>query len=208
MCPPFLVILQKKKVSIKSIEDFIEVVPTPLKPTAGRILIAVPFFNDDFFNRSVVLLTDYDDKNCVGLILNKPTMHNINHVITDMKLTDLVFAGGPVMHNIAFGIHNFDRCKNATMILPNVYVGYDDTLISLMEFKAIATLKYKFFIGYSGWSPKQLENELHKKMWVVSTADEKLILETPPEQIWEIAVKQLGEDYSHWLQIPENIDEN
>jgi putative transcriptional regulator len=198
----------QKKVKIKTIEDFIEVVPTPLKPTAGRILIAVPFFNDQFFNRSVVLLTDYDEKNCVGLILNKPTVHHINHLITDMKLTDFVFVGGPVMHHIAFGIHNFDRCKNASMILPNVYVGYDDTLISLMEYKAIDTLKYKFFVGYSGWSPHQLESELQKKMWVVSMADEKLILDTPSDQIWEIAVKQLGEEYAHWLLIPENIDEN
>ncbi len=198
----------KKKVKVNTVKDFIEVIPTPLKPKSGRILIAVPFFNDLFFNRSVVLLTDYDEKSCVGLIINKPTTHNINHVITDMKLTDLVFAGGPVMHHIAFGVHNFDRCKNATMILPNVYVGYDDTLISLLEYKAIETLKYKFFIGYSGWSPKQLEDELRKKMWVVSTADEKLILDTPSELIWENAVKQLGEEYAHWLLIPENFEEN
>jgi putative AlgH/UPF0301 family transcriptional regulator len=42
----------------------------------------------------------------------------------------------------------------------------------------------------------------------VSNADEKLLLETPAEHIWENAVKELGEDYVHWLKIPEHISDN
>lgn len=141
-------------------------------------------------------------------MINKPTTFPISKIISDVKLADNIFAGGPVLHEVAFAVHNFDRCKNASLLLPNVYVGYDDTLISLMEYKAIETLRFKFFIGYSGWAPSQLEEEIFNKMWVVSNADEKLILDTPPDQIWENAVQQLGEEYAHWLLIPENIEDN
>ena len=50
-------------------EKLLDVKPTLLAPTAGRILISVPFYNDPFFNRTVVMLTDYDEKGAAGLIL-------------------------------------------------------------------------------------------------------------------------------------------
>jgi len=199
---------KKKKVSIQNIEEFLDVKATPLKPLAGRILISVPFFNDPFFNRSVVFLIEYDEENCVGLIVNQPINYKVNQVIKDINLDDIVYAGGPVMHNSAFAIHNYPLCDSCTPIINDIYVGYDDHFISFIENKLDSNIKYKFFIGYSGWSPNQLEEELKHKMWVVSHADEKLLLETPAELIWENAVKALGEDYVHWLKIPEHISDN
>lgn len=200
--------MQEKKVNIHNIEDFLQVKPTPLKPAAGRILISVPFYNDPFFNRSVVFLIENDEQNCVGLIINQPIKFKINEVIKDINLEDNIYAGGPVMHESAFAFHNYPLCDSCDSILPNIYVGYDDEFISFLEKNPDSPVKFKFFVGYAGWAPHQLENELQNKMWIVSTADEQLLLDTPAENIWEKAVRALGEEYLHWLKMPVHISDN
>lgn len=190
------------------VKEYLDVKATPLKPDAGRILISVPFFNDPFFNRTVVLLIECTENNCVGLIINQPIKFKINQIIKGINIDDYIFAGGPVMHNNAFGIHNYSLCKDKSTILPNVYLGYDEILLDKLEKQSDPHIKFKFFIGYSGWAPNQLEEEIHHKMWVVSTADEQLILHTPADLIWENAVKELGDEYLHWLQIPVHLSDN
>ena len=181
---------------------------TLLKPTAGRILISVPYYNDPFFNRSVVLLIEKNEKSCVGLILNQELDCTVQQAVSGVRIDMPVFAGGPVMFHTAFALHNFDNCKQSEEILPHVYTGYDNILLAIFEHNAIPKMDYKFFIGYSGWSPEQLENEISKKMWVVAEGSEELVLKTPTQKIWESAVKSLGKEYSHWLEVPRNIHDN
>ena len=182
--------------------------PTLLKPTTGRILISVPFYNDLFFNHSVVFLIDKDENNCVGLIINQELDCTVRQAITGIKLDMPVYAGGPVMHNSAFALHNFENCKLSQEIIPHVFTGYDDIPLAIFEHNAIPKMDFKFFIGYSGWSQGQLEDEIKRKMWVVAEGNEELILKTPTHKIWGKAVQSLGKDYAHWLQVPKNIHDN
>jgi putative transcriptional regulator len=132
----------------------------------------------------------------------------VRQAVTGVKIDMPVFAGGPVMHHAAFALHNFNSCHQSEEILPNVYTGYDDILLAIFEHTKIPKMDYKFFIGYSGWSPGQLEDEIKRKMWVVAEGDEELVLRTSTPKIWEKAVKRLGKDYFHWLQTPHNIHDN
>lgn len=193
---------------MNTIEEYLKISPSPLKLAEGRILISVPFYNDPAFNRSVVLLVEHNRKGSVGLILNQQSSTPVRKVVKDIFTDDPIYCGGPVMHNNAFAIHNFANSKSATQVAPNVYLGYDEIFLSIVEHKAIKELKYKFFVGYSGWSAGQLEEELESKMWVVGHGSEKLLLDTPADQIWEQAVKELGEDYHHWLHFPTHICDN
>ncbi|MBO2526137.1 MAG: YqgE/AlgH family protein [Bacteroidales bacterium] len=189
-------------------DDFFDVKPTEFSLTAGRILISVPFYNDPFFNRTVVLLTDYDKKSCAGLVLNKSSKLSVRKVISEIKVDDKLYIGGPVMPDGIFCIHNFENSKAAAKLLPGIYVGSDEVTISLIEHKAIPTMKYRFFVGYSGWSPGQLEGELSKNMWVIGAATPELVFDTPCNKIWETAVRNLGNDYLHWLKLPRVIASN
>lgn len=189
-------------------EEFFNIKPTDFDLTSGRILISVPFFNDAFFNRSVVLLIDYDEVSCAGLVLNKASFLSIRKVVTDIKLDDRIHAGGPVMPDGVFCLHNFSSSKAATKLIPGIFVGYDEVLLSLMEHKAIPQLKYKFFVGYAGWSPGQLESEIKKGMWVIGAATPELVFDTPPNKIWETAVRNLGKEYLHWLKLPRTFGSN
>lgn len=189
-------------------EKILHVEPTLLQPTAGRLLISVPFYNDPFFNRTVVLLIDYDKDSCVGLILNKDAGCSVNKIVPDLKIDTPLNIGGPVFHDQVFAIHNHAACAHAEELTPGVFVGYDDIFLALAEYKASATLKYKFFLGYSGWAPGQLEDEISRNMWVISNAQPDIIFDTPNDKIWKRAVQNLGPSYQHWLEIPELISSN
>lgn len=189
-------------------EDFFDVKPTEFSLSAGRILISVPFYNDPFFNRTVVLLTDYDETSCAGLVLNKPSRLSVRKLVSSIKVDDKMFIGGPVLPDGVFCVHNFENSKTANKLLPGIFIGSDEVLISLIEHKAIPTMKYRFYVGYAGWSPGQLESELSKKMWVIGAVTPELIFDTPSNKIWETAVRTLGKDYLHWLKLPRVISNN
>ncbi|MCL1849928.1 MAG: YqgE/AlgH family protein [Bacteroidetes bacterium] len=188
--------------------SLLQVKPTLLKPVTGRVLVSVPYYNDPFFNHSVVLIIERDEENCVGLIINQELNCTVRQAVSGVKIDMPVFAGGPVMHQAAFALHNFENCKESEEILPNVYTGYDEILLAIFEYNAIPKMDFKFFIGYSGWSPGQLEDEIKRKMWVVAEGSEELVLKTPTPKIWEKAVKSLGKEYAHWLEVPKNILDN
>ncbi len=189
-------------------DDLLHIEPTALAPEAGRLLISTPYFNDPFFNHSVVLLTDYEEEHTAGLIINRPLPHTVYDVVNEIRVDDPIFFGGPVLAEAVFLLHSFDACPEATRLLPGVYVGYNPVLIAVIEQHAIANLKSKFLLGYAGWSPGQLEDEIQRKMWVVAPATKSLVFDTPPQDIWTRAVTRLGKSYDHWLKIPKNIGYN
>ena len=188
--------------------DLLHIEPTGLAPEAGRLLVSTPYFNDPFFNHSVVLLTDYEVEHTAGLIINRPLPHTVHEVVNDIKVDDSIFFGGPVLTEAVFLLHSFDSCPEATRLLPGVYVGYNQVLIALIEQNAIPNLKHRFLLGYAGWSPGQLEDELERNMWVVAPASHALVFDTPAEDIWTRVVHRLGPGYEHWLKIPKNIAYN
>jgi putative transcriptional regulator len=49
-------------------------------------------------------------------------------------------------------------------------------------------------VGYSGWGAGQLEQELEASAWLISEIDRDLIFNTPPERMWETAIRRLGAD--------------
>jgi putative transcriptional regulator len=52
----------------------------------------------------------------------------------------------------------------------------------------------RLIVGYSGWGPGQLEAELAESAWLLSDVDRDLIFNTPPERMWETAIRRLGAD--------------
>ena len=51
--------------------------------------------------------------------------------------------------------------------------------------KKLNSNNIRFFVGYSGWSPNQLENELKVNSWIVTKTDSEMLLEESPENIWK-----------------------
>ena len=188
--------------------DLLHIEPTGLAPEAGRLLVSTPYFNDPFFNHSVVLLTDYEEEHTAGLIINRQLPHSVYDVVNEIRVDDPIYFGGPVLPEAVFLLHCFDSCPEATRLLPGVSVGYNPVLIAVLEQHAIPNLKSKFLLGYAGWSPGQLEDELERNMWVIAPATQSLVFDTPADEIWTRTVRRLGPHYEHWLRIPKNIAYN
>ena len=178
---------------------------TQLKPGNGKVLIAAPFLNDFYFGRSVVLLADHTHEGSFGIVMNKPLDLRFNDIIEEFPAVDAgVFIGGPVKPDSLFFVHTLgDAIPQSVRILDGLFWGgdIDDIRTGIRENK-IASSQIRFFLGYSGWGPKQLDKEMTAHSWVVSKAKSPELLNADPVQLWKKMVKGLGSEYAEWLSYP------
>ena len=169
------------------------------------LLIAMPRLTDPNFDRSVILVVNHSPEGALGIVLNRPT---------DVRLGDLAIAnceihegladatvwyGGPCEPERIWLLHQKGRALGPEEML----LGDDLVLGSSLEWiqnkKGPSPLQLgecKFFSGYAGWVPEQLDQEIQSSAWLTAPMVPQLILSTPPEKIWELAVRGLGFDPS------------
>lgn len=180
---------------------------TTLQPAAGRVLIAEPFLQGPYFGRSIVLITEHNDKGTVGFVLNKSTELYPDEVIEDLlSFEGELFVGGPVSSNTLSFLHTLGPVvPGAVQVTSKVYWGGDFEYLKRMINEGEASSRsVKFFAGYSGWAPGQLEGEIAENSWVVSTLDDELIMTRDVENNWEKAMKRMGDIYKTWTNFPRN----
>ena len=173
----------------------------------GRVLISEPFLNDTYFRRSVVLLTEHTDEGSVGFVLNKPVDLSVNDVLSDFPEIDTeVSIGGPVNTNTIHYIHTIGEIiPNSVKVLDNLYWGGDfEVLKEMIRANKISESEIRFFLGYAGWSPKQLENELSENAWLVSEMNTEQIMCSPGDNLWKDILEESGDKYKTWVNFPEN----
>ncbi len=196
--------------------DFFKIQTNNIEPKKGRVLIADPFASDFFFTRSVVLLTEYSPtEGAMGFILNKPMKRPElpSEVFEEFENKPLprVYYGGPVGTNQMFYIHKLPPSilKGSMEILPGLYWGGDfNELIHFIREGAVDLNDVKFFVGYSGWAPRQLEdNEIKRNYWVIAdtTAEEVL---GDHKDLWKRKLHQLGPRYALWTHYSKNPELN
>lgn len=179
-----------------------------VKPKKGILLIAEPTLTGDVsFNRSVVLLAEHNDEGSVGFILNKPLEYSISDLITEIIVPLQVFNGGPVEQDNLYFIHKVpELIDNSVEISDGIYWGGDfDMTIELINQGVITENDIRFFLGYSGWSSLQLDEELLSKSWiVVPNQYESDIIQKSTKAFWKEHMIELGGDYLLWSNAPEN----
>lgn len=193
------------------IDNIIKIRTNDIKPQKGRILISEPFLMDYFFKRSVVLLAEHNEEGSFGVIVNKPIKARFNEVVKHFPEFDTeVFLGGPVQGDSLFYLHTLgDEIPDSTKIIEGVYWGGDlETVSEMITIGKLRPEDIRFFIGYSGWAPKQLEDELERNSWVVSNINAGQLLSGNPSNLWEESLGLLGGDYSYWTNFPDDPADN
>jgi len=192
------------------INKILEIRPNNIKPAQGKVLIAEPFTNDYYFKRSVVLLADHNDEGSFGMVFNKPLYINLNELIKDFPKIDApLYLGGPVKTDSLFYIHKFPEITNCTKIDDGLYWGGDIEIVKdMIDANKFNSNNIRFFVGYAGWSPKQLDEELRANSWVVTRVKTDILLDESPTTIWNKIVLDMGEDYAHWVNFPVNPSMN
>ncbi|UIR57592.1 YqgE/AlgH family protein [Sphingobacterium sp. SRCM116780] len=184
-----------------------------LDPQTGCLLISEPFMLDPHFERSVILLCDHDQKEgTLGFILNQKVVGTVGDLIKEISGCSFpLHIGGPVAQNELFFIHaRFDLLLSGEEIRENIYFGGDaELLFSLINENKIKEEDIKFFIGYSGWQPDQLDKEIKENSWAVQNKfHSSLVFENDTELLWKQSVISLGAKYAHVANFPKSPNLN
>lgn len=171
--------------------------PTPL---TNQLLIAMPSLRDPNFARGVTFLCQHGEDGAMGLMINRLSEYRLGDVLAQMnmhsEIPDVVDApvliGGPVQPERGFVLHTpSGEWESSFRISERVSVTTSrDILVAIAAGNgprhAVVAL------GYSGWSPGQLEQELVENHWLTAPASEQVLFETPLDQRWEAAAHLVG----------------
>lgn len=180
---------------------------TTLKPTKGKLLIAEPsILSDSSFNRSVVLLTEHNEGGSVGFIFNKPSPYTISDLIPDIDSTLKVYFGGPVSEDNLYFVHKVpELIPDSIEIADGIFWGGDFRAIqSLLKDEILSKQDIRFFLGYSGWSQKQLEEELQTTSWLIVENKFKNLFNINHNNFWKNELLKFGGIYQLWANAPKD----
>ncbi|MDD3875620.1 MAG: YqgE/AlgH family protein [Bacteroidales bacterium] len=175
------------------------------KPQSGLLLLSDPFLKDIYFSRSVVLLAEHNAEGSFGLILNKPIDIPVNDLIPDFPAFDSkVYMGGPVKPDNVFFLHSLGNLiEDSIKIKNNLYFGGDvERVKELILLDKIKPNEIKFFIGYSGWTPNQLEDELKEKSWLLVDSKNQNLMDNIQQILWKNILQKMGSKYFVWSVAP------
>jgi putative transcriptional regulator len=173
---------------------------------AGKMLIAMPTIRDPSFEASVVLLCAHSKQGAMGFVLNKPaplTMFsdliettglagNLRDV-PDEVLRIPVRLGGPVETFRGFVVHGTDYPAEETSIKIGSSYIVSATLDILRDIAAGRGPKDRLIaLGYAGWSPGQLEDEILHNGWLHCEAEDEIIFDSDLGSIYAKALAKLG----------------
>ncbi len=191
--------------------DFFSVEKKDTIPAKGKIMVSEPFLADEYFKRSIVLLAEYGREGALGFVLNKPVNLTVSKLVKEFPETDMcVSLGGPVATNSLHYIHTLgDLIPKSKHIFGGIYWGGDfEVLKKLLYQKLAGPGQVRFFVGYSGWEPGQLERELSEDSWVIAELNEDKIMTVNSSEIWKKVLRTLGKKYTLWADFPENPGSN
>jgi putative transcriptional regulator len=176
-----------------------------ITPSRGTLLIANPFLKDPNFSRTVIFLCEHSDEGSFGFILNKRFPRSLSELLPEANINDMpVYQGGPVQKETLHFLHQYPNLiSGGQEVLSDIYWGgnFESLLINLRN-SDLNKARIRFFIGYSGWSEGQLNDEMKEESWLTVKATRKLIFETEPEDIWKNSLKQLGGNYEMMINFP------
>lgn len=189
------------------IDKYIQVKSNDLIPSRGSLLLSEPLMGDFFFGRSVILLAEHNEEGSFGVIMNKPLEQNFNEVVPNFPdFNGHLHMGGPVESNALFYVHSFgDLIEESISIGGGLFWGGDIAMIKeLILFGKLTSENIRFFAGYSGWSPAQLDEELKRNSWVVTKLPKHNILTFNTTTLWDDILSPLGEQYQYWTKFPKD----
>ena len=155
---------------------------------AGSLLVADRKLRDPNFAQTVILLVKYEEEGSMGLMLNRRTDVAVSQVLSDWREAkgrdDLVFLGGPVEKGAVMGlIDSRERVERAHEVLTGVQMAMDGEVLR-KQLAAGAKRPVRFFLGYAGWGPEQLEAEIEAGAWHVLRGDRRWIFDADPDTLW------------------------
>ena len=172
---------------------------------ANHFLIAMPAMQDPIFGGTVVYVCEHNENGVLGVVINKPTDMTMEVLFDriDLKLaagsdapiiTEPIMFGGPVQDDRGFVLHTPGARYSSSLTVTDEIAF--TTSIDVLEAvaKGDGPERLLVSIGYSGWSPGQLEDEIGRNGWLTVGASADILFDFPIEQRYVAAIKLLGID--------------
>ena len=168
----------------------------------GSLLVAMPTIGDPRFEKTVIYMCAHSEGGAMGLVVNKRLGElTVSELMRQLSLEGSaaparmpVLFGGPVETGRGFVLHSADHVYEGTLQI-------DDrvALTATMDvLKAIAAgqgpKRALMALGYAGWGPGQLDEEIQANGWLQVPADDDLVFGASLDGIWDAALRRLGVD--------------
>ncbi len=171
----------------------------------NHLLIAMPSLRDTNFAHTVTYICEHSPNGAMGIVINRPIDIRVSKVLEQMEIPSdnpsvkeaPVYLGGPVEERRGFVLHDSDQEWESTLrINDQISVTTSRDILEAMacgKGPAHALVA----LGYAGWGPRQLEQEILDNSWLSTPADHTILFELPPPHRREAAARLVGVDLSH-----------
>lgn len=166
----------------------------------NQFLIAMPGLGDPNFFRTVTLICEHSPEGAMGIIINRPIDLTLGDVFQQLEIADpdilttqqLVHLGGPIQNNRGFVLHEpLGSWESTLAVTERLGISTSrDILVAMANNKGPE--RYLLALGYAGWGPGQLEQEIADNAWLSGPATSEVLFKTPPEARWAAAAHLLG----------------
>jgi putative transcriptional regulator len=152
----------------------------------GRLLVAAQDMQSEIFAESVILLLNYDEQGgAMGLIVNHPTSVPPSEMLSPSealtRYSGRVYFGGPVEMDTLVALLRADKPPEPALnVVGRIYVVSPEKSLAA----GADASRLRFYLGYAGWAPGQLEHEIARGDWHVRAATEDLVFATDPRGVW------------------------
>jgi putative transcriptional regulator len=175
----------------------------------GQLLIAMPGMSDPRFERSVIYMCAHSEQGAMGIIINKTTpMMSFGELLSQLDLTGEdavdpsmelmqmpVLFGGPVEQGRGFVLHTNDyfTADSSLPVAENIALTATVDILRAMA-RGEGPERAVLALGYAGWAPGQLENEIQHNGWLTCQADEDLVFGLDFDDRYIAALRKLKID--------------
>ena len=173
-----------------------------MSPLAPGLLVAAPPLGDPNFDRSVVLLASHGPEGAFGWIINGRELMTVPELLLRAEITDKLIAapgavrvGGPVSPEQVWLVYRTEEQ------LPDVDGQFEvgSGIMASASRKVLEAIARGHspqslvgLVGYAGWAPMQLENEIKSGAWLPTDVDAHIVFETPSSETWTRAYERVG----------------
>ena len=169
-----------------------------------HFLIAMPSMADPYFAKSLTYICEHNEQGALGLVVNRPIDMTLQALFERLSLTlsdngragAPVYFGGPVQTDRGFVLHSPAGEWQATLrVGERIGLTTSKDILEAVG-RGEGPDQILVTLGYAGWSPGQLEQELSQNAWLTVEASDSIMFETPAEQRLPAAMELLGLDFA------------
>jgi putative transcriptional regulator len=165
----------------------------------SHFLIAMPAMSDPNFSRTLTFVCEHNERGALGIVVNRPIdvalsalFRQVEIPLGEGELADQpVYFGGPVQFDHGFVLHRPVGAWKSTLAVGDIGLTTSRDILEAMA-HGNGPSEQIVALGYAGWAPGQLEDEILRNGWLTVAADTDVIFNLPPEERYDAAMHALG----------------